>query len=354
MAELGTTTSGGQKTRLSFGVNPALRVALAVVVAALLYHLAGLAYFKQQATNITDAVQGIATASQSMAADIEAAAPDLATRSSVIDSKHSSMSAAWRISQLSAVGRALKQGYASAAPDHASELSDDLRTTLDRSVARAAPGLGAKLFGPEQFVCFMLAVWAAMLLLQLIGEIRRQKAAIQSSPLAKNRGALIRPSLAGRLIADLRTAADDGSAIHRIALPVLRRFEVTNDVSAADSIVRTEIEGLAFALNAKLGMVRFAIWAIPAIGFIGTVRGIGSALSVASGPEQLPAVVGYLGVAFDTTFFSLLLSIVLMLAMLRTEQRLDEFVGEISQSCHDLVVRRLQVETSVTPQATSA
>ena len=61
-------------------------------------------------------------------------------------------------------------------------------------------------------------------------------------------------------------------------------------------------------------MVRYIIWAIPSIGFIGTVRGIGEALSQAHIAVQgdIASMTASLGVAFNSTFVALAVSIFLM------------------------------------------
>lgn len=85
-------------------------------------------------------------------------------------------------------------------------------------------------------------------------------------------------------------------------------------------------------VESNLAMVRFTLWAIPTIGFIGTVRGMGSALSVADSPDKIPQIVGYLGVAFDTTLVGLLLSILLMFAKHRFEKIQDQLAATAAGS----------------------
>jgi biopolymer transport protein ExbB/TolQ len=75
------------------------------------------------------------------------------------------------------------------------------------------------------------------------------------------------------------------------------------------------------------GLVRFVIWAIPIMGFLGTVIGITVAIASLS-PTQLDdisGVVAGLGTAFDTTATALALSMILMFLQFvidRSEQRL--------------------------------
>lgn len=75
--------------------------------------------------------------------------------------------------------------------------------------------------------------------------------------------------------------------------------------------------------HASFALVRVIIWAIPILGFLGTVIGITLAIANLA-PEaledSLPEVTAGLGVAFDTTALALGLSIVLMLAQFVTDR----------------------------------
>jgi len=53
-------------------------------------------------------------------------------------------------------------------------------------------------------------------------------------------------------------------------------------------------------------------WAIPSIGFLGTIRGIAAAMDAAQVADDLPIVVSYLGVAFYSTLTALILNLILM------------------------------------------
>ena len=61
-------------------------------------------------------------------------------------------------------------------------------------------------------------------------------------------------------------------------------------------------------------MVRYTVWAIPAIGFVGTVRGIGAALQQAhqAVSGNISGVTEALGITFNATFTALTSSIIVM------------------------------------------
>lgn len=67
-------------------------------------------------------------------------------------------------------------------------------------------------------------------------------------------------------------------------------------------------------LESNLSITKYILWAIPSVGFLGTVRGIGQALGQAGDAMggDITGVASSLGVAFNSTFVALFLSLVLM------------------------------------------
>jgi biopolymer transport protein ExbB/TolQ len=113
-------------------------------------------------------------------------------------------------------------------------------------------------------------------------------------------------------------------------------------------------ESDAVRLHGTYALMRIIVWAIPILGFLGTVMGITMAianLSPESLEESLPEVTYGLGIAFDTTALALALSMVLMFGQFltdRTEQRL--LVSVDNCTIAELGGRFEQLGTSTDPQ----
>ena len=92
-------------------------------------------------------------------------------------------------------------------------------------------------------------------------------------------------------------------------------------------------------------MVRYIAWAIPSIGFIGTVRGIGEALGQAHQALEgdIAGVTRSLGVAFNSTFIALLISIVLMFLLHQLQLHQERLVLETETYLDEHLIRHLQV-----------
>jgi len=98
-------------------------------------------------------------------------------------------------------------------------------------------------------------------------------------------------------------------------------------------------------LESELSMVRYIAWAIPSIGFIGTVRGIGDALAQAHKAVEgdITGVTQSLGVAFNSTFIALVISIVLMFFIYQLQLMQERLVLDTEYYCDEYLIRHLQV-----------
>jgi biopolymer transport protein ExbB/TolQ len=98
-------------------------------------------------------------------------------------------------------------------------------------------------------------------------------------------------------------------------------------------------------LDSELSMIRYIAWAIPAIGFIGTVRGIGNALAEAhkAVTGDISGVTEGLGVAFNSTLVALLLSLLLMFLLHYLQFAQERLVLDAETYLDNRLLRNLQV-----------
>ncbi|MFM7206155.1 MAG: MotA/TolQ/ExbB proton channel family protein [Planctomycetaceae bacterium] len=93
------------------------------------------------------------------------------------------------------------------------------------------------------------------------------------------------------------------------------------------------------------GLVRFVIWAIPIMGFLGTVIGITEAIACLS-PTQLDnisGVVAGLGTAFDTTATALALSMILMFVQFVIDRVEQALLADVDDAAWAALSGRFQV-----------
>ena len=125
----------------------------------------------------------------------------------------------------------------------------------------------------------------------------------------------------------------------------LARFQVTSSVEAATEATYKICEAENSRLDSELSMVRYITWAIPSIGFIGTVRGIGDALGQAYKAVEgdISGVTVGLGVAFNSTFVALVLSIIIMFALHQLQLSQERLVLNTQRYIDRHLLRHLSV-----------
>jgi biopolymer transport protein ExbB/TolQ len=125
----------------------------------------------------------------------------------------------------------------------------------------------------------------------------------------------------------------------------LNRFGATRSVQDAAEAVINECEYEAARLDAQLSMIRFTAWAIPAVGFIGTVRGIGISLQEAKVALQgdISGVTAGLGIAFNSTLVALVLCILVMFCLHQLQQAQDRLVLEARAYIDRRLLRHMRV-----------
>ncbi|MEE9310373.1 MAG: MotA/TolQ/ExbB proton channel family protein [Cocleimonas sp.] len=114
-------------------------------------------------------------------------------------------------------------------------------------------------------------------------------------------------------------------------------------------------------LKGSFSLPRFMVWAIPILGFIGTVWGISNGIAHFSDAmtntnsvtdvssmlkENLPLVTNSLATAFDTTLLALLLSIPLMMFMLSLEKEEESYLIDLDERWFHDIKPLLQQQSS--------
>ncbi|HET9693767.1 MAG TPA: MotA/TolQ/ExbB proton channel family protein [Steroidobacteraceae bacterium] len=199
----------------------------------------------------------------------------------------------------------------------------------------------------EQEVCFMLALWAGAIMGYKGYTLRRGRDLLRTDLLRLPEGMKILPEdsrdyarQVEALPADLR-----GELLPRALLSGLHRFGSTRNIQDVSSAIHDTCELEFGRLDAELSMVRYVAWAIPAIGFIGTVRGIGEALQQAhkAVAGDVSGVVAGLGVAFNSTLVALGLSILIMFMLHQIQLRQERAVLDTEEFLDTHVVRQMLV-----------
>ena len=123
----------------------------------------------------------------------------------------------------------------------------------------------------------------------------------------------------------------------------LRRYMITDNVQNTSDAITVSVNNLALKLDSENTMIRYLIWAIPSLGFVGTVRGIGQALSNADKAlaGDISSMSQSLGVAFNSTFVALLISLILMLLLHLLQKIEDNLLINIQSYSEKFLLNRI-------------
>ncbi len=200
----------------------------------------------------------------------------------------------------------------------------------------------------EQEACFVLMLWAMAIMGYKARTSLRESAMLDMPLVSIAEGTRILPDDAGQLARPLQSlpGGQQGYLLPRALRTALARFQVTASVQSATDAANTVCEAENARLDSELSMVRYITWAIPSIGFIGTVRGIGSALGQAheAMAGNIAGVTASLGVAFNSTFIALLISMVVMFFMHQLQLIQERLVLDSYAYCEDRLLRFMKSE----------
>ena len=157
----------------------------------------------------------------------------------------------------------------------------------------------------------------------------------------------------------LRQSESEGVAANNLLITRLFLFLNHQDSEVDDGFAIKEKE----QLKGSFALPRFMIWAIPILGFIGTVWGISNGIAHFSDAmsstgsvtdvsamlkENLPLVTNSLATAFDTTLLALLLSVPLMMLMLTLEKSEEAYLIDLDEDWYHVIKPVLQDKGFVT------
>jgi biopolymer transport protein ExbB/TolQ len=199
----------------------------------------------------------------------------------------------------------------------------------------------------EQEACFILMIWALAVMVYKGGVSARERKLLQMDLVPVSGGMKILPEDTREYARHIQALP---GAVQRFLLPralltALHRFHSTSSIQDVSTAVHTVCESESDRLESELSMVRYIAWAIPSIGFIGTVRGIGEALAQAhrAVAGDIAGVTQSLGVAFNSTFIALVLSIFLMFALHQLQLHQERLVFDTESYCDEHLISHLRV-----------
>ena len=200
----------------------------------------------------------------------------------------------------------------------------------------------------EQEACFILMFWALAIMAYKSMITIRHRALLNKDLIPIAEGMRILPEDTRDLSRRIQSLPppQQEALLPRVLLAALQRFGSTRSIQDVSAATHAYCETEGDRLESELSMIRYIAWAIPAVGFIGTVRGIGEALGEAHKAieGEIFGVTKSLGVAFNSTLIALLISVFLMFLVHQLQLLQERYVLDTETYCEENLTRHLQSE----------
>ena len=199
---------------------------------------------------------------------------------------------------------------------------------------------------------FVLFFWGLGMLLLKNRKNNRQRAALLLDVLPKSLGNQIRKDNVEKFIVHLYGLPDhlrDSMMVNRIR-KALELFEARTNNSEVASSMNAQSNVDANRIAGSYALLKVFLWALPILGFIGTVIGLSKAMSGFGSTDltDINALKNAVGVitsglseAFNTTLLGLLLSMLLIFPMSATQKREEDCLTDIDAFCNENLLSRL-------------
>lgn len=204
-------------------------------------------------------------------------------------------------------------------------------------------------------------IWTAVVLSIKFWKIGKQRAGLYYDLLPVNRNVKITPENADLVehhIRRLPLEPRQSFLINRL-LMALENFKARKSVPEVGAVLNAQADTDAARVDASYAMLKVLIWAIPILGFIGTVIGISDAVNHFTGAVQsagdikevkkaLEGVTQGLAIAFDTTLLGLILSMAIMFPTGWVQKAEEDLLSSIDQYCNEYLMPRLATAADAT------
>jgi len=204
------------------------------------------------------------------------------------------------------------------------------------------------------YVLVLLMGWSLGLLGLKFRSLQRERRAMRHSVFPADSTDEISPDNAQRLLEHLRSlpAEVQESLIVARIRSCLGYFAKRRSSSEVSTFNVSQSEADGNTIHSSYSMLKVFIWAIPILGFIGTVLGISEAVSgfslSLSGVEDievlnasLNSVTSGLAVAFDTTLVALVMSLIISLPASALQKAEEDVLAEVDERCAETLLPKL-------------
>jgi biopolymer transport protein ExbB/TolQ/DNA-directed RNA polymerase subunit RPC12/RpoP/ribosomal protein S13 len=205
------------------------------------------------------------------------------------------------------------------------------------------------------FALVFLMSWSATILILKYQKLGKQKDSMLFDTLPTDISEDISEKTVAKFIEHVKNLPVDpreSFLVNRV-LRGLEHFRVLKSSSEVSNRLQSQSEIDATAVDSSYTILKVFIWAIPILGFIGTVIGISAAVGGFSGgmddatditalKESLGSVTGGLSTAFDTTLVALVMSMLVMFPSSSMQKSEEDLLNWVDEYCNENLLKRLK------------
>lgn len=140
--------------------------------------------------------------------------------------------------------------------------------------------------------------------------------------------------------------------VKRLLLAAISKFKSTTSMGETIEIISIQSEIIRDLHESGQSNIRYLLWLIPSIGFMGTVIGISQSLAIAH-TGKMDDITATLGVAFDTTLVSLVLGAIVTGLFHRLQEETDSLHAHLKEYVISNFVNRLELKKFPAPAGKS-
>lgn len=210
--------------------------------------------------------------------------------------------------------------------------------------------------GPTQHAAIFFGFWCAVILVVKNSKLRLQRRALSYAAIPSDHQFVLSSLTADQVVAQIYANAEDPERflVYSRILTAISNLKNLGRVSDVDEILRSVGDRDESAHETSFGLINGFLWAIPVLGFIGTVLGlsvsIASFSSLLDSQTEISGIVGSLkevtsglSTAFETTLLALVIALVLQLWMTAQKTAEERFLDDCNDYCMKQIVSRIKI-----------
>jgi len=214
--------------------------------------------------------------------------------------------------------------------------------------------------GPENrstipyFIVF-LSAWSLAILFIKSRKLKLQEKALKLDIVPIDADFVLAPNSASQIMNEMYEKVDDPQRfllLNRIPRSISNLKNIGRISDVAENL-GAQAENDENYLESTYTLIKGFIWAIPVLGFIGTVLGLSEAIGgfgkvVSQGAnldklkDSLGGVTAGLAIAFETTLIALVFALIIQLILTMLKKKEEDFLDECSDYCHKNIISRLK------------